>query len=113
VTHYRIERRFRQHTLVRVHLETGRTHQIRVHMEHIGYPVVGDPLYAGRRRLPAGASAELREALEGFRRQALHAAKLTLTHPKTGKRVSFEAPLPEDMERLIELLARDAAEHGR
>jgi 23S rRNA pseudouridine1911/1915/1917 synthase len=113
VTHYRIERRFRQHTLVRVHLETGRTHQIRVHMERIGYPVVGDPLYAGRRRLPAGASAELREALEGFRRQALHAAKLTLTHPKTGKRVSFEAPLPEDMERLIELLARDAAEHGR
>jgi 23S rRNA pseudouridine1911/1915/1917 synthase len=112
VTHYRIEKRFRQHTLARVHLETGRTHQIRVHMEHVGYPVVGDPLYGGRKRFPKGASPELREALEKFGRQALHAAKLTLTHPKTGKRVSFEAPLPEDMARLLEILARDAAEHG-
>jgi 23S rRNA pseudouridine1911/1915/1917 synthase len=112
VTHYRIEKRFRQHTLARVHLETGRTHQIRVHMEHVGYPVVGDPLYGGRKRFPKGASPELREALEKFGRQALHAAKLTLTHPKTGKRVSFEAPLPEDMTRLLEILARDAAEHG-
>jgi 23S rRNA pseudouridine1911/1915/1917 synthase len=112
VTHYRIEKRFRQHTLARVHLETGRTHQIRVHMEHVGYPVVGDPLYGGRKRFPKGASPELREALEKFGRQALHAAKLTLTHPKTGKRVSFEAPLPEDMTSLLEILARDAAEHG-
>ncbi len=111
VTHYRIEKRFRQHTLARVRLETGRTHQIRVHMEHVGYPIVGDPLYAGRKRFPAGATPELREALETFKRQALHAAKLTLTHPKTGKRVSYDAPLPEDMQGLLDVLARDAAEH--
>jgi 23S rRNA pseudouridine1911/1915/1917 synthase len=113
VTHYRIEQRFRAHTLARVRLETGRTHQIRVHMEYAGYPIVGDPLYAGRRRFPAGASPEVRAALEGFKRQALHAAKLTLTHPKSGKRVSFEAPLPEDLKVLIAVLARDAAEHAR
>jgi 23S rRNA pseudouridine1911/1915/1917 synthase len=113
VTHYRIEQRFRAHTLARVRLETGRTHQIRVHMEYAGYPVVGDPLYAGRRRFPANASPEVREALEGFKRQALHAAKLTLTHPKTGKRVSYEAPLPDDMKGLIAILARDAAEHAK
>jgi 23S rRNA pseudouridine1911/1915/1917 synthase len=112
VTHYRIEKRFRQHTLARVRLETGRTHQIRVHMEHVGYPVVGDPLYAGRKRYPKGASAELRETLEKFQRQALHAAKLTLTHPKSGKRVSFEAPLPEDMVGLIDMLQRDMDENG-
>ncbi|HUQ10210.1 MAG TPA: 23S rRNA pseudouridine(1911/1915/1917) synthase RluD [Steroidobacteraceae bacterium] len=112
VTHYRIEKRFRQHTLVRVRLETGRTHQIRVHMEHIGYPVVGDPLYAGRKRFPKGATPELREALEKFPRQALHAAKLELTHPKTGKRVTYEAPLPDDMKKLLDMLTRDAAEHA-
>jgi len=113
VTHYRIEKRFRQHTLARVHLETGRTHQIRVHMEHIGYPIVGDPLYGGRKRFPKGATPELREALENFRRQALHAAKLTLTHPKSGKRVSFEAPLPEDLQGLIDMLQRDMDEHRK
>jgi 23S rRNA pseudouridine1911/1915/1917 synthase len=111
VTHYRIEKRFREHTLVRVRLETGRTHQIRVHLEHIGYPIVGDPLYAGRKRYPKGASPELRDTLEKFGRQALHAAKLTLTHPKSGRRVSFEAPLPADMKRLIAMLERDSAEH--
>jgi 23S rRNA pseudouridine1911/1915/1917 synthase len=113
VTHYRIEQRFRAHTLARVRLETGRTHQIRVHMEYAGYPIVGDPLYAGRRRFPAGASPEVRQALEGFGRQALHAARLTLTHPKSGERVSFDAPLPEDLQTLIDVLARDAAEHGQ
>jgi 23S rRNA pseudouridine1911/1915/1917 synthase len=112
VTHYRVEKRFRQHTLARVRLETGRTHQIRVHMEHIGYPIVGDPLYAGRKRYPKGASPELREALEKFHRQALHAARLTVTHPKTGERVSFEAPLPEDLKGLIDMLTRDLEEHG-
>ena len=112
VTHYRIEKRFRQHTLTRVRLETGRTHQIRVHMEHIGYPIVGDPLYAGRKRYPKGASQELRETLEKFGRQALHAAKLTLTHPKSGKRVSYEAPLPGDMKHLIDMLTRDMEENG-
>jgi 23S rRNA pseudouridine1911/1915/1917 synthase len=112
VTHYRIEKRFRQHTLARVRLETGRTHQIRVHMEHVGYPIVGDPLYGGRKRYPKGATPELRETLEHFRRQALHAAKLTLTHPKTGKRVSFDAPLPEDLQGLIDMLQRDMDENS-
>jgi 23S rRNA pseudouridine1911/1915/1917 synthase len=92
-----------------VHLETGRTHQIRVHMAHVGYPVVGDPLYGGRRKMPAGATPELRAAIEGFKRQALHAARLTLTHPKSGKRVSFDAPLPEDLTALLAALSRDAA----
>jgi 23S rRNA pseudouridine1911/1915/1917 synthase len=112
VTHYRIEKRFRQHTLARVRLETGRTHQIRVHMEHIGYPIVGDPLYGGRKRSPKGASPELREGLEKLQRQALHAARLELTHPKTGKRVAFDAPLPDDMQQLLAMLARDMEEHG-
>ena len=113
VTHYRIERRFRAHTLARVHLETGRTHQIRVHMAHVGYPIVGDPAYGGRRRLPAGASPELVQALQTFPRQALHAARLTLTHPKSGKRVTFDAPLPDDLAGLLDALARDLAEPRR
>ena len=112
VTHYRIEKRFRQHTLARVRLETGRTHQIRVHMEHVGYPIVGDPLYGGRKRFPKGASEDLRKLLESFHRQALHAAKLTLTHPKSGKRVSFEAPLPDDLAHLLDGLQKDLEEHG-
>ena len=113
VTHYRIEKRFRAHTLARVRLETGRTHQIRVHLAHVGYPIVGDPVYGGRRRLPAGATAELQSALEGFRRQALHAARLEFTHPKNGKTVTFTAPLPADFTELLDVLARDAAEARR
>jgi 23S rRNA pseudouridine1911/1915/1917 synthase len=108
VTHYRVVQRFRAHTLVRAELETGRTHQIRVHLAHIGYPLVGDPLYAGRRRVPAGCSPELIGAIEGFGRQALHAARLMLTHPVSGKEVKWEAPVPEDMAQLIALLERDA-----
>jgi 23S rRNA pseudouridine1911/1915/1917 synthase len=113
VTHYRIEKRFRAHTLARVRLETGRTHQIRVHLAHAGYPVVGDPVYGGRRRLPAGATPELQAALAGFRRQALHAARLEFTHPKSGKTVTFSAPLPADFVDLLGVLARDAAEASR
>ncbi len=109
VTHYRLEKRFRGHTLARVRLETGRTHQIRVHLAHVGYPIVGDPVYGGRRRLPAGATAELRTALEAFHRQALHAARLEFVHPKSGKSVSFEAPLPSDFSTLLGVLARDLA----
>ena len=109
VTHYRIERRFRAHTLARVRLETGRTHQIRVHLAHVGYPIVGDPVYGGRRRIPAGATPQLLAALEGFRRQALHAARLEFVHPKSGKSVSYEAPLPDDFGKLLAALERDLA----
>jgi 23S rRNA pseudouridine1911/1915/1917 synthase len=108
VTHYRIEQRFRAHTLMRVNLETGRTHQIRVHMHHIRHPLLGDPLYGGRIKLPPGISDELAAAIKGFRRQALHATRLELVHPERGERVSWEAPLPADMRRLVDLLVEDA-----
>ena len=104
ITHYRVVERFAAHTLVRARLETGRTHQIRVHMAHIRCPLVGDPLYGGRQKLPGGASAELREALSNFRRQALHAARLQVLHPASGEAVSWEAELPNDFKLLIEVL---------
>jgi len=107
VTHYRIERRFRVHTLARVQLETGRTHQIRVHFAHIGYPIVGDPLYAGRRRIPAGATPAVLAALAAFKRQALHAARLSFEHPVHGKRVSFESVLPKDFAALLAVLEQE------
>jgi 23S rRNA pseudouridine1911/1915/1917 synthase len=113
VTHYRIEKRFRAHTLTRVRLETGRTHQIRVHLAHVGYPIVGDPVYGGRRKLPAGASPALVHTLQNFGRQALHAARLTLTHPRSGKRVSYDAPLPADLAALLAALAEDLADPRR
>jgi len=111
LTHYRVEERYRAHTLVRVQLETGRTHQIRVHMAHQHIPIVGDPVYGGRLRLPPGASSELQEQLAGLRRQALHAARLSLTHPSSGETVSWSAPLPDDMMRLIEALRADLQQH--
>jgi 23S rRNA pseudouridine1911/1915/1917 synthase len=107
VTHYRVLKRFRSHTMVRAELETGRTHQIRVHLAHIGFPLVGDPAYGGRRRVPAGATAELVTALAGFKRQALHAARLKLEHPLTGREIEWEAPLPADMTQLIEVMEGD------
>ena len=107
VTHYRVMKRFRSHTLVRAELETGRTHQIRVHFAHIGYPLVGDPDYGGRRRLPAGASPELVAALAGFRRQALHAARLKLEHPVSGKEMEWEVPIPADFAGLVAVLEGD------
>lgn len=107
VTHYRVVRRFRAHTLVRVALETGRTHQIRVHLAHAGYPVVGDPVYGGRRRLPRGAGTGLTGVLQSFRRQALHAARLALAHPVDGRALVFESPLPPDMQGLVAALERD------
>ena len=112
VTHYRVLKRFRGHTLLRAELESGRTHQIRVHLAHVGFPVVGDPVYAGRRRLPAGSSPALIAELTGFRRQALHAAHLALTHPVTGQAMQWEAPLPEDMTRLLAALEADRLERG-
>ncbi|HLR18181.1 MAG TPA: 23S rRNA pseudouridine(1911/1915/1917) synthase RluD [Alcanivoracaceae bacterium] len=107
ITHYRVLERFRSHTLVQAQLETGRTHQIRVHMQHIRYPLVGDSVYGGRLRLPAGASDELREGLQNFRRQALHARKLSFVHPVTEELMIFTAELPEDMAALVELLQED------
>ncbi len=111
ITHYRVAEKFRQHTLLRVQLETGRTHQIRVHMSHIKLPLVGDPDYGGRLRLPKGASAELVEALRGFRRQALHATRLELEHPASGELMAWEVPVPEDMQALLELLREDSRLH--
>ena len=107
VTHYRILDKFRSHTLVQCELETGRTHQIRVHMAHIGYPLVGDPLYGGRPRIPKGASPELITFLEQFKRQALHAWQLGLVHPESGEDMSWQAELPSDMQNLLTLLEQD------
>ena len=109
VTHYRIVRRFRAHTLVRVSLESGRTHQIRVHLAHSGFPLVGDPVYGGRRRLPAGCTPALLAELRTFPRQALHAARLRLKHPVSGRALEWQAALPEDMQRLLAALKKDAA----
>ena len=107
VTHYRVLERFRSHTHVRVKLETGRTHQIRVHMTYAGYPLIGDPLYAGRFRIPPAASPTLVQNLREFPRQALHARFLELEHPASGKRMRWESPLPEDMVWMLSLLRQD------
>ncbi len=109
VTHYRVLKRFRGHTLLRVMLETGRTHQIRVHLAHAGFPVVGDPVYGGRRRLVANCTPRLEKQLRGFTRQALHAARLKLIHPTSGREMQWEAPLPEDMQQLLAALEADRA----
>src|SRR5690554_5454540 len=110
VTHYRLLERFAAHTHIQCKLESGRTHQIRVHMTHVRHPLVGDPVYGGRLRLPKGTTEELRLALAAFQRQALHARKLTLQHPETGETLSWEVPLPEDMVQLIEALRKHARE---
>ena len=107
VTHFRVKRKFPHHALIRVQLETGRTHQIRVHLAHIGYPLVGDPVYGGRLRIPPGASDNLIQALRNFRRQALHAVALRLAHPGTGEMMTWGAPMPADMLDLIEALEAD------
>ncbi|WP_373187460.1 23S rRNA pseudouridine(1911/1915/1917) synthase RluD [Halopseudomonas sp.] len=107
VSHYRVISRFRAHTHVRVKLETGRTHQIRVHMSYIHFPLIGDQTYGGRMRIPAGATPELLETLRGFPRQALHARRLELQHPDDGRTMSWEVPLPEDMRHLLALLRED------
>lgn len=112
ITHYRVLERFRVHTHVQVKLETGRTHQIRVHMAHINYPLVGDPAYGGRLRIPAGATPELDAVLRSFKRQALHAARLGISHPDSGEPMAWEAPLPEDMQALLAACRHDAREAG-
>ncbi len=108
ITHYRLLKKFRGHTHIRLKLETGRTHQIRVHMAHINYPLVGDQLYGGRMRQPKGIGLDLQECLRGFKRQALHAKRLELYHPHTEELVSWEVPLPDDMVELLEQLELDA-----
>ena len=109
-THYRVVERFRAHTDVLVRLETGRTHQIRVHFAHRRNPLVGDPVYGGRLRLPPGCGEALAGTLRRFRRQALHAARLEFVHPGTGESAGFEAPLPADHEALLAALRADARE---
>lgn len=108
ISHYRVLERFPAHTLVQVSLETGRTHQIRVHMAYIHCPLVGDPLYGGRLRIPRAASPALRDALGGFRRQALHASRLEFNHPASGEAVSWELGIPEDFSQLLEVLRAEA-----
>ena len=110
VTHYRVIERFREHTHLRLKLETGRTHQIRVHMSYIHHALVGDQLYGMGLKLPRGATQDLTQCLQSFRRQALHAIELGLYHPLTGEWMSWQAPLPADMVALLEALRVDTQE---
>ena len=112
VTRFRLRERFRAHTALECRLETGRTHQIRVHMQHLRHPIVGDPLYGGPLKLPKAASEELVAALRGLRRQALHAETLEFAHPRSGEAVRASAPVPADMQELMRLLREDAAAHA-
>ncbi len=111
VSHYRVAERFRIHTHIKVHLETGRTHQIRVHMAYIHHPLLGDPVYGGRLRIPPGSSESLMATLRTFKRQALHAARLALQHPESGEPMEWHAPLPDDMTTLIKALHDDRVAH--
>jgi 23S rRNA pseudouridine1911/1915/1917 synthase len=113
VTHYRVREKFRAHALLQCELESGRTHQIRVHMAHAGWPLVGDPLYGRGLKLPRGATPRLTEALRGFKRQALHAEHLGFAHPVTGEALAFDAEPPRDLLDLLEALREDAAGAGR
>lgn len=110
VTHYRVRQRFRAHTHLQVNLETGRTHQIRVHMAHLRHPLLGDPLYGGGLKLPKAASPEFVEALRAFKRQALHAERIAFAHPRSGETIDVEAPRPADLQALLDALAADLAE---
>ncbi|MEY4768450.1 MAG: hypothetical protein RL637_1089 [Pseudomonadota bacterium] len=111
VTHYRVEQRFSQHSLIRLRLETGRTHQIRVHLAHIRYPIVGDSLYGGAFQLPAHCSDVLAQQLRQFKRQALHATKLGLHHPRSGKYHEWQRPMPADMQQLVQVLSENVHEN--
>lgn len=111
VTHFRVIEKFRAYTHLRLKLETGRTHQIRVHMAHIKHPLLGDQVYGGRPRLPKGASEEFIAALRGFQRQALHAAQLSLFHPETEEWMTWKAPLPQDMQELLKAVKKDTTDN--
>ena len=111
VTHFRVIEKFRAYTHLRLKLETGRTHQIRVHMAHIKHPLLGDQVYGVRPRLPKGASEEFIAALRGFQRQALHAAQLSLFHPETEEWMTWKAPLPQDMQDLLKAVKKDTADN--
>jgi len=106
ITHYRVINRYDNHTHVKAILETGRTHQIRVHLSHIGHPLVGDPNYGGRLRFPKKAKQDLKDALIAFKRQALHSKKLTLKHPESGNTMTWKIDLPDDMKQLLEVLSK-------
>ena len=105
ITHFQVEKKFTHHSLINVQLETGRTHQIRVHMAHLRYPLLGDMLYGGRKRIPAGISPELGKQLNDFNRQALHARRLSFDHPESGQHCSFEASIPEDFQSMLDALS--------
>lgn len=107
ITHYRVVQRFRAHTHIRCLLETGRTHQIRVHMAHIQHPLIGDPVYGGRFKIPAGMLAQIVAYVRAFPRQALHARKLELVHPRTGELLQWQSALPADMQELLDYLRDD------
>jgi 23S rRNA pseudouridine1911/1915/1917 synthase len=112
ITHYRIVERFRAHTLLRIKLETGRTHQIRLHLAHLHYPIVGDPTYGGRLARPRGARESLIDTLRDFKRQALHATTLAFDHPRSGYRQTFQSPVPPDFAALLAALREDIREQG-
>lgn len=107
ISHYRVLEHFRTHSRVRVKLETGRTHQIRVHMSHLGFPLVGDPVYGSKFRIPQGMEDEFVTFLRHFNRQALHAGALSLTHPVSGRVMKWRAPMPDDMMELVDILRED------
>ncbi|SON50506.1 23S rRNA pseudouridine(1911/1915/1917) synthase RluD [Vibrio tapetis] len=111
VTHYRVAEHFREHTRIRLRLETGRTHQIRVHMSYLQHPLLGDIAYGGRARIPKGATQELTDMIRAFDRQALHAVMLKFVHPTTGEEVEFHAPVPNDMIVMAESLRQDARDN--
>jgi 23S rRNA pseudouridine1911/1915/1917 synthase len=112
-THYRVLERYRAHSFLSVRLTTGRTHQIRLHLSHLKYPIVGDPVYGGRFGRPRGASEALAACLRGFGHQALHAAELAFDHPRTGRRLALQTPVPADFAGLLDMLRADAREAAR